>query len=102
MNASSSAWPLSTAAIARCCRHTLLVGDVVSLEAGDKVPADGLLLAGIAVASEPRGSANWRSAIWFGEQLFAGWRRMCEISKNSCQDDPRLRCGGRRNRAACR
>ena len=59
----------------------------------------GLLLAGITAAAEARGSASWRAAIWFGEQLFAGWRRMCEESRESCQDDdPRARCGGRLKR----
>ena len=71
----------------------------------------GLLLAGITAAVEERGSASWRSALFFGEQLFAGWRQMCDRTVNSCQnDDPHARCGGRlkrngegpsRGRSAC-
>ena len=56
----------------------------------------GLLLAGVALAGQSIGSPGWRSTLSFGEELFAGWRRMCELSTNSCQDEPRLRCGGRR------
>ena len=56
----------------------------------------GMLLAGIALASQPPSSPAWQEALSFAQELFAGWRRMCELSKNSCQDDARLRCGGRR------
>ena len=52
----------------------------------------GLLLAGVALAGQSIGSPGWRSTLSFGEELFAGWRRMCELSTNSCQDEPRLRC----------
>lgn len=56
----------------------------------------GLLLAGVALASQPPGTPSWRAALSFGEELFSGWRRMCELSKSACQDEPRMRCGGRR------
>ena len=59
----------------------------------------GLLLAGIAAAAEERGGASWRASLWFGEQLFVGWRRMAESSHSSCQDDDqRALCGGRLKR----
>ena len=58
----------------------------------------GLLIAGVAVASQPESSAGWRAALTFGEELFAGWRRMCELSTGTCQDDPHQWCGGRLKR----
>ena len=60
----------------------------------------GLLLAGVSLASQPAGSPAWRATLSFGEELFAGWRRMCELSKSACQDEARMRCGGRRSVAA--
>lgn len=54
----------------------------------------GLLIAGVAVATQPEASASWRAALTLGEELFAGWRRMCEMSKGGCQEDPHLWCGG--------
>ena len=55
----------------------------------------GLLLAGVALASEPRDSECWRKALSLGEELFAGWRLMCERTRNSCQAYAPAMCGGR-------
>ena len=54
----------------------------------------GLLIAGVAVATQPEGSSGWHVALKFGEELFSGWRRMCELSRNTCQNDAHLWCGG--------
>ena len=57
----------------------------------------GLLLAGVALSQNEAGSAEHSAALTFGEELYTGWRRMCELSqKHACQDDPTMRCGGRR------
>ena len=58
----------------------------------------GLMLAGLAMTSVEQGTQSWRTALTFGEELFAGWRRMCEMSRKSCQDDGQARCGGRLNK----
>ena len=58
----------------------------------------GLLLAGVTLSTQSPGTPAYRATLSFGEELFAGWRRMCELSKGSCQDDPHLRCGGHRKR----
>ncbi|KAL1500493.1 hypothetical protein AB1Y20_013150 [Prymnesium parvum] len=61
----------------------------------------GLLLAGLTLTSEARGSAGWQAALLFGEELFAGWRRMCELTRHGCQDDAQASgaaCGGKMNK----
>ena len=64
---------------ARRARYRLLVG------------------AGVALASEPRESECWRKALSLGEELFAGWRLMCERTRNSCQAYARQGDGRRRS-----
>jgi hypothetical protein len=58
----------------------------------------GLLLAGVTLSTQTPGSTAYRATLSFAEELFSGWRRMAELSKGSCQDDPTLRCGGHRKR----
>jgi len=54
-----------------------------------------LLLAGLAMSSERPSSPEWQTALAFGEEIFAGWRRMCELTRESCQEDATARCGSR-------
>ena len=58
----------------------------------------GLLLAGVTLSTQTPGTTAYRATLSFGEELFAGWRRMAELSKGSCQDEPHMRCGGHRKR----
>ena len=86
---SASTSPCTWRLALSCCAAALQVSEGMGY---------GLIVAGIALSTQPTGSPSWRAALSFGEELFAGWRRMCELSRDHCQDDPHLRCGGRLKR----
>ncbi|KAL3896379.1 MAG: hypothetical protein SGPRY_013286, partial [Prymnesium sp.] len=60
--------------------------------------AYGLLLTGLAMTSAQGSSPPYRQALTFGEELFAGSRRMCAMSRRSCQEDGQAMCGGKQGK----
>eukprot|EP00435_Cladocopium_sp_Y103_P070144 s71_g34.t1 len=56
----------------------------------------GLLLSGALLAASPLNDPDRQKLMDYTYEMFLGWRRMCELSKDSgsCQEDEGFQCGG--------